>query len=111
MYKTTQELDTLVLQEEAFILVDEDQLRSKISAERVVIPFLENDGQYWGAPPDDETAIKEFERLLLAEISFIVFAWPAFWWLDHYDGFKNYLHSRFPCILKNCRLVVFDLRL
>lgn len=40
---------------------------------------------------------------------FIAFAWPAFWWLDHYEKFQEYLRSQFPCILENERLVIFEL--
>jgi hypothetical protein len=39
-----------------------------------------------------------------------VFGWPAFWWLDHYAAFHRHLRERFRCVLRNERLVVFDLR-
>jgi len=94
----------------SFILVDECQWGSEIPTGRRAIPFLERDGQYWGRPPDDETAIRELERLRGSGASFIVFAWPAFWWLDYYAGFSRYLHSKFRCVLRNDRLIVFDLR-
>ena len=45
-----------------FILVDEEQLRGDLGLDRA-IPFLEKDGQWWGAPADDETALRELERL------------------------------------------------
>lgn len=109
-YLTTQDIAALIPQGETFILVDEDQLGSMVTAGRRAIPFLERDGQYWGAPPDNETAIRELERLRQAGASFIVFAWPAFWWLDHYAGLHRHLRSRFRCVLENDRLVMFDLR-
>jgi hypothetical protein len=71
---------------------------------------LESNGQYSGPPQDDETAIGEVERLRRAGASFIVFAWPAFWWLEYYSKFSGYLRARFPCPLENERLIVFDLR-
>jgi hypothetical protein len=40
----------------------------------------------------------------------MVFAWPAFWWLDVYQKFHHYLRSNFAPLLENERLVVFDLR-
>ena len=67
-------------------------------------------GQYWGAPPDDATAIKELERLQRSGASFMVFAWPAFWWFDHYPGLCEHLRSKFRCVLENERLVALDLR-
>ena len=40
---------------------------------------------------------------------FLVVGWPAFWWLDYYAGFRDYLRSEYRPILDNDRLVVFDL--
>lgn len=74
------------------------------------IPFPERDGQYWGLLPDDDTAIREFERLRQLGTSFMVFGWPAFWWLDYYSGLHQHLRSNFRCVLENDRLLVFDLR-
>jgi hypothetical protein len=95
---------------ETFILVDQDQLRSEVAAGRCAIPFLARDGQYWGTPPDDETAIRELERLRRSGASFIVFAWPAFWWLEHYVGLREHLRSEYRCVLENECLIAFDLK-
>ncbi len=104
------EVGTLIPSGQTFILVDVAHWRTEEIDGRLAIPFLERDGTYWGPPPDDETAIRELERLRQSGANFIVFAWPAFWWLDYYSGFHRYLRSRFPCILENDRLVVFALR-
>ena len=94
-----------------FILVDDDNLGiDEAIGNRRRIPFLERNGQYWGRPPDDETAIRELERLRNTGAAFMVFAWPAFWWLEHYSGLHQHLRSRFRRTLKNPRLIVFDLR-
>jgi glycosyltransferase involved in cell wall biosynthesis len=103
------EIKALVSSAGSFILVDDARLGMDSSIARHPIPFLERDGQYWGLPADDATAIRELERLRRAGAGHIVFAWPAFWWLDHYAGFHRYLRSRFPCVLENERLVAFDL--
>lgn len=93
------------------ILVDDNQwgvgenLRG-----RICLPFLEKDGQYWGPPQDDKIAIKEFNRLQTSGANYFVFAWPSFWWLEHYKELYQYLRTNFTCILENDRLVVFDLR-
>jgi glycosyltransferase involved in cell wall biosynthesis/SAM-dependent methyltransferase len=92
------------------ILADEDCYRDQLTADRPVLPFLERDGQYWGAPPDDDTAIREVERLRASGASFLAFAWPAFWWLDYYAELHRHLRSTFRCVLENDHLVVFDLR-
>ena len=73
------------------------------------IPFLERNGKYWGRPVDSAAAIQELERLRIEGANYIVFAWPAFWWLDYYSEFHRYLLARYPCNLENDRLVVFDL--
>ncbi len=89
--------------------MDEENIRGGLPGLRA-IPFLEKNGQYWGPPADDETAVREFERLRQAGASYIAFAWPAFWWLEHYADFARHLRSRFRCVVENQRLVVFDLR-
>lgn len=91
-----------------FILVDENQWSSELSQFNF-LPFLERDGYYWGAPPDDSCAIEELERMRYCKASFMVIGWPAFWWLDYYSKLRNYLSSNFRCILHNSRLIVFDL--
>jgi hypothetical protein len=108
---TAQDIAALIPRGNTFILVDQDHLRDDLAiAERRVIPFLERYGRYWGPPPDDETAIRELERLRRAGARFMIFAWPAFWWLDYYSELRHYLHTEFPCMLHNDRLIVFDLQ-
>jgi Sulfotransferase domain len=106
------ELEKLVSPGGVLILVDDLclGLGKKPIPDRRVIPFLERDGQYWGPPKDDETAISELERLSRAGATHIVFTLPAFWWLEHYAGFHGYLRSRFPCVLESRYLVAFQLR-
>jgi glycosyltransferase involved in cell wall biosynthesis len=111
IYQSIQKISAVVPSQNSFILVDENQWETgEFIAGRRRIPFLERDGQYWGPPADDETAIREFERLRQAGASFMVFAWPAFWWLDYYSGLHEYLQARYRRILKNDRLIAFDLR-
>jgi glycosyltransferase involved in cell wall biosynthesis len=94
----------------SFILVDGNEWGADIAPGSKAIPFLERDGVFWGSPPDDETAIRELERLRSAGARFIVFVWPAFWWFDYYIGLRDYLISNFSCVLRNSRLFAFDLR-
>jgi hypothetical protein len=112
----TEEIKALVPEGASLILVDEQHWADRwgggqVISGRLAIPFLERDGQYWGRPQDDDTAIRELERLRRSEaIKCIAFAWPAFWWLESYPDFAKYLQSQFPCHLSNERLVVFGLR-
>lgn len=109
LYQTTQDIASVIPHGDTFILADQAQFGSRIAAGRHAIPFLERDGQYWGPPQDDNIAISEFERLWHAGAHFMVFGWPAFWWLDYYAGFHRYLRAKFPSVLCNDRLVIFDL--
>ena len=104
------DLAQLIPSGEVFILADEAKLGGQVTTEGRFISFLERDGQYWGPPPDDETAIRELERLRRSGANFMVFGWPAFWWLDYYSGFHHHLRAQFRCVLENDRLIVFDLR-
>lgn len=93
-----------------FILVDDEQMRSDLPHARA-IPFLEKRGKYWGPPADDAIAIREFERLRRRGARYIAFTWPAFWWTEHYGEFYRHLCEKFPCVLKDKRLLVFDLQI
>lgn len=106
-----QEIATLPHPERPIIVADEGAWEVGPIDGRRRIPFLERDGHYGGSPSDGDTAIRELERLRQQTgASNIVFAWPAFWWLDYYTDFHDYLRSHFPCVLENERLVAFDLR-
>jgi glycosyltransferase involved in cell wall biosynthesis len=103
------EITALPKPERALILVDEATWEAGPIGGRQRLPFLEKDGHYYGTPPDDETAICELERLRQTGAAFLVFAWPAFWWFDHFRQFYSYLRASYPCVLENERLVVFEL--
>ena len=104
------ELRNLVPRGRAFILVDEGLAKTQLGYKSRAIPFLERDGEYFGPPENDAAAISELERLGYPRASFMVFLWPAFWWLEHYSGFREHLHSHYRVVLENDRLLVFDLR-
>lgn len=111
LMQASEELSKIVPDGETYILVDEQGFGSDFAPGRRSLPFLERDGEYFGAPHDDKTAINEFERLRLEQNAhFIAFGWSAFWWLDYYQEFNAHLRSRFACMLENSRLIIFDLR-
>jgi FkbM family methyltransferase len=111
VYAVTQDILSLVPEDEPLVLLNEDQWwMSEVVPGRRAIPFPEHDGRYWGPPPDDSTAIRELERLRQAGARFVAVAWPAFWWLEYYADFRQYLRGRFGCVLENEDVVVFDLR-
>jgi glycosyltransferase involved in cell wall biosynthesis len=93
----------------AMILVDDATWDPGPIAGRPRLPFLEKGGVYWGNPSDDDMAVRELERLRRAKANLLVFVWPAFWWLEHYPDFLDYVRTRFPCLLANERVVAFNL--
>jgi glycosyltransferase involved in cell wall biosynthesis len=105
-----EELEAVIPPGRRFVLVDQEQVGPEIAPGRTVVPLVERNGESWGAPDGDKAAIHELQRQRLAGAEFVAFAWPAFWWFDYYAEFSKYLHSNLPEILRNDRLVVFDLR-
>jgi len=106
-----QELGRLASPESPIILVDDNTTAGTSIVEGLrCTPFLERDGEFWGMPADDATAIREFERLRQGGAHLIVFLWTAFWWLDYYPEFRRLLVSRHPRIFDEEHMIVFDLR-
>jgi len=110
LYLTRQDIAAVIPSGATFALVDQQWFSDQVVGERRAIPFVERNGQDWGSPPDDETAIRELDRLQQAGASFLAIAWPAFWWLDYYAGLHRHLRSTFRCVLENDRLIVFELQ-
>jgi exopolysaccharide biosynthesis predicted pyruvyltransferase EpsI len=101
---------SLIPQGSAFLLVDDSAIGTFPLAGRKPLPFIERDGIYWGPPGDDSQAIGELERMRGAGATFLVIAWPAFWWLDYYADFHRYLRAGFRCVLDDDTAKIFDLR-
>jgi glycosyltransferase involved in cell wall biosynthesis len=106
--RAVRELAELVPPGGSFLLVDDDQWGMGPGfAGRRRIPFPELDGEYGGLPAGDEAAIAELERLRTMSPDALVVAWPAFWWLDYYEGFRRHLRDSLTPVLDNDELVVF----
>ena len=104
-----EDLDSVVGHSTPFVLIDGQQLGLDSTSGRQVIPFLERDGVYWGAPEDDREAIACLERLRSEGARFLVLAWPSFWWMDHYTAFMEHVRRSYPSRLENHRLLIFEL--
>jgi len=104
------DIERLIPPGDTFILVDQNCGGDQLGPNRHAIPFLEKNGEYFGPPADDATAIHEVERWRDLGATFIVFVWPAFWWLEHYTELHAHLRSGYRCVLENDRLVIFELR-
>jgi glycosyltransferase involved in cell wall biosynthesis len=105
------EIEALILPGQSYVFVDNDEWGQREPVVgRYAIPFLERGGEYWGPPSDDDTAISQLDRLISEErISHVVVWWTAYWWLEHYAKFGNWLRSRHKCVLESDALLGFEL--
>jgi glycosyltransferase involved in cell wall biosynthesis len=108
------QLDAAIPVGSSFVLMDEAQWADRLAGSDLLdgrrsIPFLESNGQFFGPPPDDATAIRELERMRALGAAFLVVGWPAFWWLDQYRVFADHLRSRFSRILETDLVTIFRL--
>lgn len=105
------EIIAIIPEGQRFILIDESRFGgSDCIPGRSEFQFPEVNGEYGGPPVDDISAVKELERLILAGAQYIVIAWMAFWWLDYYPAFKDYLFEQCIINLDNERLKILTLK-
>ena len=105
------DINTHIPLEDDVIVVDDESWRMKeIFPGRKVLPFLELDGLYNGAPETDAVAITDLNRLIKTGAKYIAFAKQSFWWLTQYPEFSRYIQSHFSCVLQNERIKIFDLK-
>jgi len=110
LHEAIKELNVIVPPDSMLILVDENMLaNSPAHLARKVLPFRERDGAYNGPPQDDAEAVAELARLNQAGAEYIAFAWPCFWWLDHYAAFAEHLRDTCTCVLDSEHWVIFHL--
>ena len=105
----TREIQRLVPEGRSFLMVENGSWGMDKSVGRVPLPFLEKDGYYFGAPADDEQAIAELNRMRGLGAEWIVFGWPAFWWLDVYPKFAAHLRDTFNEVAQDENLIAFEL--
>ena len=105
-----EEITSAIPMPSTLILVDDGMLVGQALDGYRVFPFLEQDGEYAGYPPDSATAIAELERLRRDGAMFVVFIWASYWWLDYYGEFEHYLRSQFRCVVESERIIAFDLQ-
>lgn len=105
------DINTSIPSEDSFVLVDDETWEmNEMFPGRKVLPFLELDGLYNGAPETDAIAIAELNRLIKGGAKYIAFAKQSFWWLIQYPEFSRYIQSHFSCVLQNERIKIFDLK-
>jgi Glycosyl transferases group 1 len=69
-------------------------------------------GVYAGHHPENSAAaIAALEGARDRGAAWLVFPGTAFWWLDHYAGFRDHVERRYRCAWRDTRCVVYDLRI
>ena len=110
MYLLEQDLTAALGTLQRFVLVDQETLRAQLLIRDRAIPFLEREGQFWGPPANDQAAVAELHRQQTNGVRFIAFAWPAFWYLDHYPALHRHLQAHARMLVRNERVILFELQ-
>jgi len=105
------DLRLFVPENASLILINDDEWGARTShlAPRRVLPFLERDANYWGRPADDANAIEELARMQRAGATHIAISWNSFWWEEHYARFFAHVTQSSRCVLRNERVIIFEL--
>ena len=92
------ELMALVPPGATYAMVDDDQWDSvQLLPGRRRVPFIEQEGRYWGAPVDDAQALQALRRQREQGLQMMLFAPWCAWWLEHYPALGDQLHpGRLP---------------
>jgi glycosyltransferase involved in cell wall biosynthesis len=62
-------------------------------------------------PTDSDDAVERFEELRAKGADFLLFPRTAFWWLDHYQKFREHLDAHYSVVVRDENTcVIFDLR-
>jgi glycosyltransferase involved in cell wall biosynthesis len=108
--ETIKDIQEIIPPSATFILVDGNDLVSgEFISGRRRIRFIERNGEYYGAPANDEQAIEEVISLKNGGATAIVFTWTNFWQLNYYKKLAAYLKLNATCIINNSRLIGFAL--
>jgi hypothetical protein len=94
----------------SFVLIDDNTLGIDELSGRSAIPFLERDGEYYGAPEDGAQAVAELARQTSRGVRHLVMGWPSFWWLDEYPELARHLHRRWRRLAATDAAIVYELR-
>jgi SAM-dependent methyltransferase len=103
------DLATITRPGDIVIIADEDQFGTLYLPGRIIRPFIERNGVYFGPPSDDAAAVSELRRMAQDGAGFLAFGWPAFWWLKYYNDFVALLDKKYPVLLKNDNVLVYGL--
>lgn len=103
------EIKSVIPENVPFILVDENEWGSSLLRDRPATPLMQENGAYWGHPPDDQVASERLIDLKQKGHRFLVVGYPSFWWADHYHRFWDYLSHETRLVHRSERVQVFEL--
>ena len=92
-----------------FVLIDDDTLGIDELSGRSAIPFLEREGEYYGAPEDGSQAVEELARQTSSGVRHLAIAWPSFWWLEEYPELARHLEERWRRVAATDAAIVYEL--
>jgi SAM-dependent methyltransferase len=95
---------------DVIVIADDDRFGQLYLPGRVVRPFTEQNGAYFGPPQSDRHAIQELQRELASGAVYFAIGWPAFWWLNYYKQFAKYLDQQHFTVLRNDRVIMYRLK-
>jgi FkbM family methyltransferase len=88
------ELMELVPPGAAYAMIDDDQWGClQVLPGRRRVPFVDEDGEYAGAPADDTIALETLRRQRQQGLQLVLFAPWCGWWLQHYSMFAAQLRG------------------
>ena len=62
-------------------------------------------------PADSDEAVERLEGLRAKGADFLLFPRTAFWWVDHYQKFREHLDAHYPVVVRDENTcIIFDLR-
>lgn len=111
LLKAKADIASIVPEGDTYTVINEDEWGTGEHVPmRNSIPFPEREGEYGGPPADDASAIAEVERQKKAGIKYLVVWWTAFWWLEYYSGFAEYLKNNYKPIISGDHLIAYYLQ-
>jgi hypothetical protein len=60
-------------------------------------------------PADSAAAVEHLEELRRAGVEYLLLPSTAFWWLDHYSEFADFLTTRHTAIFADCDCRLYKL--
>lgn len=92
------------------VLIDFQGLREFAAGQMKVRPLIGGPGRDRGVPATDAQAIEALERLRRTDVTTLAISSSTWWFLDRFPEFAAHVRERYPVLLSDERLLVFDLR-